>query len=532
MEQVVASLSTDLEREELEIVLAAFARTPRLVKLLEFITDKYFQGKTDEINEYNIATEVLGRSRNSFDASRDSIARVEAFRLRRRLLEYYRADGSEHEIQITLPSGTYIPRFSRRASPSPLRRAAEPSVVADEVENLSSAILAETPAAQKPPETGMIGVSYPRPPAFRRKTLLYGFVAVAALLLIVLGAVRFISGRKSNQQGIADALRPLNAAPPSSQIAAQVPLRLLAGYNGTPRIDSAGAYWQADRYFDGGGAFRRPDGPVARTSDPMLFEHWRTGDFTYNIPLAPGPYELHLYFVGSPQDDPKTSFFNVSVNGQSLLKVFDISSDALGANIADERVFKDIYPDKDGFLHIKFFMDRGAPSLNALEILPGLPHRLLPVRIVMQNAAVTDHNGNQWHPDDYFQSGMLSDPPRQVSSTPDPNIYAQERFGHFAYSIPVDTRGRYTLALHFAELYWSPQTSGAGGAGSRVFRVFCNGSTLLDNFDIYKEAGSLHALTKTFNHLRPSAEGRLDLTFEPIVNYATISAIEVIDESD
>jgi hypothetical protein len=70
------------------------------------------------------------------------------------------------------------------------------------------------------------------------------------------------------------------------------------------------------------------------------------------------------------------------------------------------------------------------------------------------------------------------------------------------------------------------------GVGTRLFRVYCNGSTLLDNFDILKEAGSLRALTKTFYHLRPSPEGKLDLTFEPIANYATVSAIEVIDESE
>jgi hypothetical protein len=121
--------------------------------------------------------------------------------------------------------------------------------------------------------------------------------------------------------------------------------------------------------------------------------------------------------------------------------------------------------------------------------------------------------------------------PREVGGTPDPSLFAVERYGHFTYSIPVDTRSRYTLVLHFAELYWGPKTSGSGGVGSRVFRVFCNGSTLLDDFDIFKEAGSLSALTKTFYHLRPSPQGKLNLTFEPIANYATVSAIEVIDES-
>jgi len=532
MNQVVASQSKDSERAELELVLAALAHTPRLEKFLRYIAERYFQNRINEINEYNIATEVLGRSKSSFDASRDSIARVEAHRLRKRLKAYYENEGKGHEIQVLLPQGSYVPSFIRRDSSGQMTFVPEARVDDDKVDNLSSGPVAETEKKQVSSETDSFETTHASQRDHRKRTLVYAIAGIAALLVVGFGAARFYTRTKESHPAGAVASRRTNAAQPSPLNAAQVPLRLLAGYDGTPRIDSAGVYWQADRYFHGGGAFRRPDFPVAQTSDPMLFEHWRTGDFTYDIPVAPGPYELHLYFVASPQDDPKISFFNVSVNGQSLLRVFNIGSDVLGANIADERVFKDIYPDKDGFLHIRFFMDRGAPSLNALEILPGLPHLQLPVRIVMQHAAVTDHNGNVWHPDDYFQGGALSDPPRQVSSTPDPNLYAQERYGHFTYSIPVDTRGRYTLVLHFAEQFWGPQASGSGGTGSRVFRVYCNGSTLLDNFDIFKEVGSLRPLTKTFNQLRPTPEGKLDLTFEPIENYATISAIEVIDESE
>jgi Malectin domain len=99
------------------------------------------------------------------------------------------------------------------------------------------------------------------------------------------------------------------------------------------------------------------------------------------------------------------------------------------------------------------------------------------------------------------------------------------------YAIPVDTRGAYTLILHFAEFYFGSGASGNGGAGSRTFKVMCNGETLLDNFDIVKETGSLHEVTRTFRHLKPSALGKLNLTFEPIVNNATVSGIEVLDES-
>jgi hypothetical protein len=59
----------------------------------------------------------------------------------------------------------------------------------------------------------------------------------------------------------------------------------------------------------------------------------------------------------------------------------------------------------------------------------------------------------------------------------------------------------------------------------------CNGQTVLDNFDIFREAGSLREVTKTFRHLKPSAQGKLNLVFEPIVNNATVSGIEVLDEA-
>jgi len=530
VDQVLASHSKDAERAELELVLAALGRTPRLDHFLRFIAERYFENRISEINEFNIATEVLGRSKNSFESSRDSIARVEAHRLRKRLKEYYETDGKEHQIQISLPQGSYVPAFTYHVSS--LQMTSGPQAQTHEAEDLSYALAADQREKLLSSGTKRVEPTLTAPGTRGKRKLLYSFAGIAALLVLIFGVYRFISRDKSSNPPDAAASQPINATQPAPQNAAQAPLRFLAGYDGTPKIDSAGAYWQADRYFHGGGAFRRPAVPVVRTSDPMLFEYWRTGDFTYDIPLAPGPYEIHLYFVASQPEDFRTTFFNVNVNGQPLLKAFNINSDALGPNIADERIFRDIYPDKDGYLHLAFAMERSAPSLNAIEILPGLPHRQLPIRIVMQPTAVTDHNGNLWHPDNYFLGGVASDPPRQVSGTPDPGLYAEERYGHFTYSIPVDTRGRYTLVLHFAELYWIPDRFSGVGVGSRVFQVYCNGRTLLEDFDIFKEVGSMQALTKTFNHLRPTPEGKLDLTFEPSVNYATVSAIEVLDESD
>ncbi|UWZ85851.1 malectin [Occallatibacter riparius] len=521
--------SVSLQRAELETVLAALARNPRLAKLLRFLAERSLEGRDEEITEYAIATEVFGRSKTAFDGSTDSIARVETYRLRKRLKEYYETEGKDHPVVISLPFRSYVPEFARRVDPSLTFPPATPEVAANRQELPPSDL--NTGSAR--PAIDLNGGADAITPLRRTpRPLIFGAASLVVLALLAFSAYELNWIRSAHPSNTTAGNPPTAASPVTPANVAQVPLRLLAGYQGSPKIDSAGAYWESDdRFYIGPVGYERPRTPVARTSDPMLFDHWRTGDFSYDIPLAPGVYELHLFFVASAPDD-KAQFFDVTANGQPLLKGFNISYDALGPNVADEKVFKDISPDKDGHLHLKFTSGRAAATLSALEILPGLPHRQVPIRIVAQPTAVTDHDGNLWHPDNYFENGVLSDTPRQVSGTPDPNLYMQERFGHFTYSIPVDVRGRYTLVLHFAELYWIADRSQSIGVGTRVFSVYCNGSTLLDHFDIFKEVGSLHAVTKTFTHIRPTPEGKLDLTFDPTVNFATVSAIEVIDESE
>jgi hypothetical protein len=231
--------------------------------------------------------------------------------------------------------------------------------------------------------------------------------------------------------------------------------------------------WKADQYFYGGGTWRRVPPTISGTSIPFLFEYQRTGDFEYRIPLKPGVYELHLFFC---HDSDNLTTFSVAINGNSVLQGFDVNADALGDDVADERVFRDISPDKDGFFRIRFSGEIGGRTLNAIEIQPGIPHKQLPIRLLMQYTAFTDRSGQLWRPDNYFVTdvGILRAGPLFRGTLRPLHLYA----------IPVDTRGRYTLVLHFAEFYFGPQASGAGGVGSRVFRVMCNGETLLDNFDI------------------------------------------------
>ena len=235
--QVSASGSADSQRAEFETVLAALERTPRPAKLLGCLAEKYLAGDTDEIVEYNIATDVFGRSRTTFDASRDSIAWVEAHRLRKKLKEYYETEGNDHLIQISLPTGSYVPAFIHRSpapnidSKSEMRgiAAAEdsppPALVKEAFYITEDSTEAKDATASAPTETA----NPPLPPSRRLTLLLAGFAGLA-FLLMGFGLSRLLLWYHSVQQRPATSSAksvPSQSAAPSD--AAKVPLRILAG---------------------------------------------------------------------------------------------------------------------------------------------------------------------------------------------------------------------------------------------------------------------------------------------------------------
>jgi malectin (di-glucose binding ER protein) len=95
--------------------------------------------------------------------------------------------------------------------------------------------------------------------------------------------------------------------------------------------------------------------------------------------------------------------------------------------------------------------------------------------------------------------------------------------------VPVTPGGTYTLKLYFLEHWFGVQSGAVGGAGSRVFDVSCNGIMLLKRFDIFREAGT-GPLVKTFTRIEPTGQGKLEIYFTPVINYPSVSAIEVIPE--
>jgi hypothetical protein len=540
------SAPSQKEREELKAALSSgiFSKAPRQAKLLEHICNEYFEGRSDQIKEYNLATDVLGRTPD-FDQNRDAIVRVEFHRLRNKLKQYYETEGAGHELRIVIDSGHYIPRFV------PQEHVIPTSVRAELRDGEGDSGIAPTPESNTEPAVQPSAVMTAQPKAARgvRHFLV---VSVVPALLVVVGAISLHWWRHTGppaQRSFAASATAGTANPVAS--VPTDPVRILCGYTKDRYIDRDGNAWLGDRYYSGGEALSQPQQVIARAPDVALFEAFRAGGFSYNIPLKPGNYELHLYFVethygpGTLSGGGETSrLFNLWMNGKSLLKIFDIIKDAGGNNVADVRVFKDVAPAADGYLHLRLEPLTDVAILSALEVLPARRGRMNPIRIAARDHSYSDHAGNVWQSDRYYSGGQLAVHITRipVSPTPDPNLYSGERYGNFSYAIPV-APGKYKVTLRFAETYWAvpnrspsiPDQNGSleGGPGSRVFDVYCNGQVLLRNFDIFKEAGgTLKALDKTFHNLEPDAQGKLNLSFVPVTDYACLNALEVEDESD
>lgn len=107
--------SPDEVRAELARVIgdAAFKHAERAKDFLRFVVEETLAGRSDRLKGYTIAVEVFGRPPD-FDAQSDPLVRVEAGRLRHRLMEYYFLAGRDNPVRIELPRGSYVPRFSSR----------------------------------------------------------------------------------------------------------------------------------------------------------------------------------------------------------------------------------------------------------------------------------------------------------------------------------------------------------------------------------------------------------------------------------
>jgi hypothetical protein len=515
-------LTTDFssEKSELESVLTSgiFDRSPSLAQLLTYVCQKHFEGTADGIKEYSIAVDALGRPTN-FDQKRDSIVRVQFYRLRERLADYYEKEGSGHSLRIVIPQGQYVPKFVPRNT-----------------ENSKSDIIGHSgllPLPSAVPESEPKLRVRPESPALAAgKSRFLWFFAAAVLLLAAAGALPFAARHFSSP-----ALAPPTLVSPVSVFSSTDSIRILAGLKTGIFTDGFGHVWQPDQYFDGGTVVEVPRQAISGTREPRLFQSRRQGHFRYDIPVKDGDYEVRLYFAETFYGETSTAgyggegsrAFSIQINGKTVTDRVDVAGEA-GASTADIRVYRDVTPATDGRIHVFFVPLVGVPFLNAIEITPGTPGKLQPVRIVAQPRGYTDAHGRYWEPDRYASGGVMVARTEPPESTDDPGLWAGERFGNLSYTIPAPP-GTYTVNLYMAERWIGPGLPGGGGVGSRLFDILVNGVALQRDFDLFQRAGgSDRGFVYVIKGSRPNHQGKLVISLVPIRNFPLVNAIEVLDE--
>ena len=100
-------------RHHLEEILAshAFAGRKRTQDFLRLIVDHTLRGEIDSLRERMIGAEMFGRP-VGYDTGSDSVVRVRASEVRKKLAQYYSECGEDRPVvRIEVPSGSYVPRF-------------------------------------------------------------------------------------------------------------------------------------------------------------------------------------------------------------------------------------------------------------------------------------------------------------------------------------------------------------------------------------------------------------------------------------
>lgn len=99
-----------LEMLETVCLSPIFRSSPKSCEFIRHVVLRSLAGEVDELKERLIGMSLLGRDA-SYDTSTDSGVRVRANDVRKRLAKFNESHGTGQDFSITLPTGSYVPRF-------------------------------------------------------------------------------------------------------------------------------------------------------------------------------------------------------------------------------------------------------------------------------------------------------------------------------------------------------------------------------------------------------------------------------------
>jgi len=195
-----------------------------------------------------------------------------------------------------------------------------------------------------------------------------GRAAIKVLIDVKPGADGSIHLDAGNDQAFLSAVEVFHGVPGK-----MLPLRISA--SAMSYVDSTGLSWLSDRFFAGGSQLQRAL-PSVGTDRPRLYQWERYGRFSYYLPVVDGKtYSVRLYFSEGYFGRDKlvsggsgSRVFDVFANGHTLLKNFDILSEASPGHDSVVRVFSGIEPLNDGVIEVEFQPVHDYALVNAIEV--------------------------------------------------------------------------------------------------------------------------------------------------------------------
>lgn len=213
-------LRPDEVRAHLDEVLASpsFRSSQRSQQFLRCVVVHALDGHVEALKERLIGEEIFGRPVD-YDTGQDSIVRVKANEVRRRLSQFYESH-PDSVVRIDMPSGSYAPHF--RSVPRTAVEVATPLVVAelpardrrvDVVGNAFGAVAIVAVAAW---------ALWPAPAATALETFWQPFLAGSRDLTICLPTPEAFRIYGSDRDALAQALRPRRPGEPAPVLKAAI----------------------------------------------------------------------------------------------------------------------------------------------------------------------------------------------------------------------------------------------------------------------------------------------------------------------
>lgn len=230
-------------------------------------------------------------------------------------------------------------------------------------------------------------------------------------------------------------------------------------------------------------------------------------------------YTIVLHFAEIYWTNSARRIFNISAEGFPVATALDIWNQV--GSLSPFQISSDLYV-ADGALDLNFAALTDNAKLSALEVhaLQGgtTSSNELITRINAGGGDYVDTLGYLWQADSFFSGGSIFVATNPIGQTNDDSLYQTERFGTtFSHNVPL-VNGTYLVILHFAEIYWT-------NPGLRVFDVFVEGSTAINDLDLTQRVGSFNPFVLSVQ--ATVSDGELNITYQSVIDNAKISAIEI-----